>query len=271
MYVLIFSSELMVAIEGWLIKGSSSRTADIRLYLERSDEIWHPSVAVLPKRAVPSQPPPPYLEDPKDSRSIASSGHSSRSLSNGEIELEGTNGQLASTVEWPEVGKLPGLYNARHDATMIMIFLKWFDAESQRLRGQRTIYVNRHDKTGKLSPIVAEMMGWRAESGEPPVNIAFYEEIKPGMIEPLKPNATFLGSEIQDGDIVCFMRAQPSKRYLRSGMTLIAERKNCSRRESIPIQFDITNSYITRLFSNSLLGIQIKRLGKNSNVFSPRI
>jgi ICP0-binding domain of Ubiquitin-specific protease 7 len=212
MYVLIISSELMVAIEGWLLKGSSSRTTDLRLYLERSDEIWHPTVAVLPKRTVPLHTPPPYVEDLKDSRSI-SSGHSSRSLSNGDIELDNTNGQLSQTVEWPEVGKLPGLYNARHDATMIMIFLKWFDVDSQRLRGQRTIYVNRHDKTGKLTLIVAEMMGWRAEPGEPPVNIAFYEEIKPGMIEPLKPNATFVGSEIQDGDIVCYMRAQSSKRY----------------------------------------------------------
>jgi len=39
-----------------------------------------------------------------------------------------------------------------------------------------------------------------------------YEEIKPGMIEPLKPSVTFVASEIQDGDIICFMRAQSSKK-----------------------------------------------------------
>jgi ubiquitin carboxyl-terminal hydrolase 7 len=105
-----------------------------------------------------------------------------------------------------------GLYNSRHDAAMIMIFLKWFDVDNQCIRGQRAIYVNRHDKTGRLTSIVAEMMNWKAEQGEPPVTIVFYEEIKPGMIEPLKPNATFVLSEIQDGDIICFMRGQSTKR-----------------------------------------------------------
>ena len=31
-----------------------------------------------------------------------------------------------------------------------------------------------------------------------------YEEIKPGMIELMKPKVTFAQSEIQDGDVVCF-------------------------------------------------------------------
>ena len=180
--------------------------------MERASEIWHPTVPVLPKRTLPPPPTHPYYSDEsKDSMSTASSGHSSRSLSNGDIEIETTNGTPA--VEWPEVGKVSGLYNARHDATMIMIFLKWFDVENQRIRGQRAIYVNRHEKTGKLTPVVAEMMNWKAEQGEPMVAIVFYEEIKPVMIEPLKPNATFVASEIQDGDIICFMRVQSSKRY----------------------------------------------------------
>jgi len=95
-----------------------------------------------------------------------------------------------------------------------LIFLKWFDVDNQRLRGVRPIYVNCHDKTGKLTPVIAELMDWKQEPGDPPVNIAFFEEIKPGMTEPLKPNATFIASEIQDGDIICYMRALPPKRYL---------------------------------------------------------
>jgi hypothetical protein len=178
--------------------------------MERAEEIWHPTVTVLPKRPLPPPAPPIYTEEPKDRHSTTSSGHSSRSLSNGDLEFEIANG--AQGVEWPEVGKMGGLYNARHDAAMIMIFLKWFDIENQCIRGQRAIYVNRHDKTGKLTSAVAEMMNWKAEQGEPHVAIVFYEEIKPGMIEPLKPNATFLASEIQDGDIICFMRIQSSKR-----------------------------------------------------------
>lgn len=30
------------------------------------------------------------------------------------------------------------------------------------------------------------------------------KEIKPGMIEPMKPKLTFQASEIQEGDIICF-------------------------------------------------------------------
>ncbi len=212
-------SKLTVAIESWM-KNSSARGSDLRLYMEMAEDIWHPTVPVLPKRTIPvPQPqitsPLRHSEEFKDPKELShtSSGHShssSQSFSNGDIELETSNGE--DLIEWPEVGKLPGVYNARHDAAMIMIFLKWFDVDNQRLRGVRPIYVNRYDKTGKLTPVIAEMMDWKQEPGEPPVNIAFYEEIKPGMTEPLKPNATFLASEIQDGDIICYMRAIPSKR-----------------------------------------------------------
>ena len=186
--------------------------------MERAEDIWYPTVAVLPKRATPLSPltyspsisPPRYSDEFKEHNSSFSSG-GSRSFSNGAIELESTSPNGAHDVEWPEVGKFPGLYNARHDSAMILIFLKWFDVDTQRLYGQRPIYVNRHDKTGKLTSVVADMMQWRADNE--PVNIAFYEEIKLGMIEPLKPNATFRDSEIQDGDIICFMRVQGSKRY----------------------------------------------------------
>lgn len=199
------------------MKTTSARGSDLKMYLEKAEDIWHPTVAVLPKR-IPTTPasvvsPPRYSEefkDTKDSQPLSSSGNnSSQSLANGEHEQP--NG--AELVDWPEVGKLPGVYNSRHDANMILIFLKWFDVDNQRLRGMGPIYVHRQDKTGKLSPIVAEMMGWKQEPGEPPVSIAFYEEIKPGMIEILKPNNTFTGSEIQDGDIVCFMRTLSQKRY----------------------------------------------------------
>jgi hypothetical protein len=192
--------------------------------MERAADIWHPTVTVLPRRTLPPptitplvSSPPRYSEEFKDKdkdcgSAISSHPNSSRCLSNGDIELEKSNG-AHDNVEWPDVGKVPGVYSDRHNAAMILIFLKWFDVDSQQLRGIRPIYVNRHDKTGKLTPIIAELMDWKQEQGEPPVNIAFYEEIKPGMIEPLKPSSTFVQSEIQDGDIICFMRAQPTKRY----------------------------------------------------------
>lgn len=237
--------------------------------MEKAADIWHPTVSVLPKRPIQPSPPPPsqpiYPEDAKSEpqNSTTSSGHSS-SLSNGDIELESANGTTPK-VEWPEVGKLPGLYNSRHDAAMILIFLKWFDVDNQIIRGIRPIYVNRHDKTGKLTPIIAELMGWRAD-GEQPVNIAFFEEIKPGMIEPLKPNSTFVGSEIQDGDIICFMRAQTSKRYGHASplekrwrmLILFLDWMNWLKRANILIQLDIMNFFIIKLLLNLFLDIRIK-------------
>jgi ubiquitin carboxyl-terminal hydrolase 7 len=103
---------------------------------------------------------------------------------------------------------------------MILIFLKWFDVDNQRLVGQRPIYINRHFKTNCLVPIVSEMMGWHAEGGEPPVQIAMYEEIKPGMIDALKPNYTFSNCEIGDGDIIVFMRPPTQKRYPPPNLSL---------------------------------------------------
>jgi hypothetical protein len=248
--------------------------------MERAEDIWHPTVSVLPKRTLLSPtpplvtPPPRYSEEfkDKDLTSTASSGHShsSRPLLNGDIELEKTNGSH-NPIEWPDVGKVPGVYNDRHNAAMILIFLKWFDVDSQKIRGIRPIYVNRHDKTGKLTPIIADMMEWKQEQGEQPVNIAFFEEIKPGMIEPLKPSCTFVQSEIQDGDIICFMRAQPAKRYILVWVGLMVDWMNCLRRESILIRFDIMNFFIIRFLSRCCLDIPIRWSRRNFRSFLPRI
>lgn len=40
------------------------------------------------------------------------------------------------------------------------------------------------------------------------------QEIKPGMIEVMKPKLTFAQSEIQDGDIVCFQAELNEKEYV---------------------------------------------------------
>lgn len=213
----------MLAVEGALGK---TRSPELRLYMEKADDIWHPNVPILPpKRTFPTPTPPPYHEEtppplPPHQSPLASLGQhptsassgSSGSLSNGNINLEPTsNGH--TEVQWPDVGKSSGVYGSRHDAIMILIFLKWFDVENQRIQGQRPIYVNRTFKTSCLVPIVSEMMGWHAEAGEPSVQIAMYEEIKPGMIEALRPSHTFMACEIGDGDIIVFMRSPTPKRY----------------------------------------------------------
>ncbi|KIY70003.1 ubiquitin carboxyl-terminal hydrolase 5 [Cylindrobasidium torrendii FP15055 ss-10] len=81
----------------------------------------------------------------------------------------------------------------------IMIFLKHFDTGKQQLTGVGKVHVMKNSKVGDLAPIINEKMRW-----VPGTPVKLFEEIKPGMIEQMKPKLTFAQSEIQDGDIICF-------------------------------------------------------------------
>ncbi|KAH8116990.1 cysteine proteinase [Phellopilus nigrolimitatus] len=81
----------------------------------------------------------------------------------------------------------------------IMIFMKHFDTSRQTLYGIGKASVQRNSKVGDLNHLINEKMRWPA--GTP---LKLYEEIKPGMIELMKPKMTFAQSEIQDGDVICF-------------------------------------------------------------------
>src|SRR5258708_5940291 len=97
-----------------------------------------------------------------------------------------------------------------------MIFLKHFDTTRQSLFGIGKIHMPRASKVSDLIPIINERMRWA--SGTPlklyEVPVAYFyrpapltplsKEIKPSMIELMKPKYTFTQSEIQDGDIICF-------------------------------------------------------------------
>lgn len=80
-----------------------------------------------------------------------------------------------------------------------MIFLKHFDTSKQTLHGIGKVYAQRNAKVSDLIPTINEKMRWT-----PGTPLKLYEEIKPGMIELMKPKVTFAQSEIQDGDVVCF-------------------------------------------------------------------
>jgi ubiquitin carboxyl-terminal hydrolase 7 len=80
-----------------------------------------------------------------------------------------------------------------------MVFLKHFDTSKQNLLGVGKVYMQRTSKVGDLIPIINERMRWT-----PGTPLKLYEEIKPGMIEAMKPKMSFAQSEIQDGDVICF-------------------------------------------------------------------
>ncbi|WFD43786.1 ubiquitinyl hydrolase 1 [Malassezia psittaci] len=102
-----------------------------------------------------------------------------------------------------EVMEPNSLATAHMDTTSpnnsIMIFLKYFDTSRQSLLGVSRMYVQRQMKVADLVPTINELMRW-----PPTTQVKLFEEIKPGMIEQLKPKATFVQSEIQDGDVICF-------------------------------------------------------------------
>lgn len=92
------------------------------------------------------------------------------------------------------------------DNNSIMIFLKHFSVSEQTLKGISKVYVQRTSKVGELVGTINALMGWQASTP-----LRLYEEIKPAMIELMKPKTTFAQSEIQDGDIICFQVEIPEK------------------------------------------------------------
>jgi ubiquitin carboxyl-terminal hydrolase 7 len=88
----------------------------------------------------------------------------------------------------------------------IMVFLKHFDTSKQTLYGVGKVYMSRTSKVGDLVPVINERMRWT-----PGTPLKLYEEIKPGMIELMKPKFSFGQSEIQDGDVICFQVDLPEK------------------------------------------------------------
>ncbi|THU99317.1 cysteine proteinase [Dendrothele bispora CBS 962.96] len=88
----------------------------------------------------------------------------------------------------------------------IMVFLKHFNTTKQTLLGVGKTYMLRTAKVSDLMPIINEKMGWA-----PGTALKLYEEIKPGMIEQMKPKLSFAQSEIQDGDVICFQVDIPEK------------------------------------------------------------
>ncbi|CAG8813303.1 34982_t:CDS:10, partial [Gigaspora margarita] len=89
-----------------------------------------------------------------------------------------------------------------NDSPYILVFIKYFNPDTQSLEGLCHLYIQKFDKVGDIIPILCEKKEF-----PPHTPLKIYEEIKPNMIIEMKPNLTFSKSEIQDGDIICFQKA----------------------------------------------------------------
>jgi len=102
-------------------------------------------------------------------------------------------------LEYQKPGEMQRWAATYPNESPIMVFVKHFSLEEQTLLGLGHFYVHRHLKVSDLVNMINEHMHY-----PPGTALKIYEEIKPQMIELMKQKATFLQSEIQDGDIVCF-------------------------------------------------------------------
>lgn len=93
---------------------------------------------------------------------------------------------------------------------LILLFLKHFDAERQTLEGVGHVYVSKEKRVEELVPLIAKKMDWgdKLPAGD---QLAMWEEIKPAMIESLKPKQSLKAAELQDGDIICFQKVPERK------------------------------------------------------------
>ncbi|CAD6985631.1 unnamed protein product [Tilletia controversa] len=164
----------------------ASRQNDLRLFLE-----------VLQPGVVPPPPPgAPGAGAGADGAVVAANNNSNNSSGG----AGGAGGAGAAPAPAAPVAPIPG------SGQQMMIFLKHFDISRQTLLGVGRQYVPKNMKVGDLAPTINEIMRW-----PPSTHVKLYEEIKPGMIEGMKAKATFLQSEIQDGDIICFQMDIPEK------------------------------------------------------------
>ena len=68
-----------------------------------------------------------------------------------EVNAEGT-------AVWPTYPGLPNGVVVKND--LILLFLKWYDVESQTLSGVGHVYISKEKKVEELVPIIMKRMGW---------------------------------------------------------------------------------------------------------------
>lgn len=114
-----------------------------------------------------------------------------------EHQVQDSDGKI---VYFPSVGK-----------DSIVIFVKYYEPETTKLEYLGPVRVKLSLKGQDLIPIMTDL-----KKLPPSTNIAIYEEVKPGMVDPLKLQSTLAQSELVNGDILCFQKnldKDMAKRY----------------------------------------------------------
>ncbi|CAM1508456.1 Fc.00g053040.m01.CDS01 [Cosmosporella sp. VM-42] len=114
---------------------------------------------------------------------------------------------------WPSYQSQPNGVVVKNDT--ILLLLKHFDSENQSLRGVGHVYIAKEKKVEELVPQILKKMDW-GDKLPAEEKLLLWEEIKPTMIEGLKPKQSLKVAELQDGDIICFQRTTEKKQEKRA-------------------------------------------------------
>ncbi|RIB15561.1 ICP0-binding domain of ubiquitin-specific protease 7-domain-containing protein [Gigaspora rosea] len=119
--------------------------------------------------------------------------HKQRAAEQNELKLfmEVTNKPINNDTWFPSI--------TNYTNTLI-IFIKFYNPDTQSLEGLCHLYVDGYDKVCKILPILCEKKTFPPNT---PLNI--YHEL-PNSIQEMKINLSFRESKIQNGDVICFQR-----------------------------------------------------------------
>ncbi|KAI9647182.1 ubiquitin-specific protease ubp15 [Ciborinia camelliae] len=112
----------------------------------------------------------------------------------------------------------------------ILLFLKWFDVDTQSLSGRGHVYISSQRRVEELAPIILKRMGWPEDT-----KLKLYEEIKPDMIDAMKVKISLKAAELQDGDIVCFQKVV--EKGVESGSSVSSDGRSPPRSNALGSDF----------------------------------
>lgn len=73
------------------------------------------------------------------------------------IWVEAVERNSAGEPDWPDAELVSNLKNP---AQPILLFLKYFDIDSQTLTGQGSVYIEKSKRISELEPVILNKMGW---------------------------------------------------------------------------------------------------------------
>ncbi|KAH3671658.1 hypothetical protein OGAPHI_000363 [Ogataea philodendri] len=85
----------------------------------------------------------------------------------------------------------------------VMLFVKYFDQKNQSVRGITHVIAPAENQIEYLTELLNNFMGFDMNT-----SLRFYEEFGPNQVQWLNPSKSFYKSELGNGDIICFTKAE---------------------------------------------------------------